>query len=469
MSTAGGPAFHHDDPGTPEPTWLTDARWTGRPVLDLDALAARFDRLVVAAAHPDDETLAVGALAAAAHRRGADVRVVVASAGEASHPEATTWTPLELARVRRAEVAEAVGHLAPGAPVEHLDLPDGRLAEHEARLADLLAERCGPDTLLVAPWTADGHPDHDALGRAAVVAAARTGATPAHYPLWLWHWGGPDDLDWSRVHVVEPTLDDLARKERALAAHRSQTEPLGPATGDGPVVTGPVLARARRVVETLLAEPGTLPVLGGRDPDDPDRTDVDRARPFDAMFDGSADPWGFDGSFYEARKRAMTAALLGRERYRRVLEIGCATGVLTRDLAERADDLVAMDVSPRALEQARHDAPAHVRWVLGAAPDGVPDERFDLVVLSEVGYFLTPTDWLETLRVVRDRLSDGGEVVLVHWRHPTEGIPLDGPTVHAQATTALADLGHRAGHADADVLADVWGGPASVAADEGRR
>lgn len=467
MTATAGPAFHHDDPGTPEPAWLADTRWTGRPVLDLDALAARFDRLVVAAAHPDDETLAVGALVAAAHRHGVDVRVVVASAGEASHPEATTWTPPGLARVRRAEVVEAVGHLAPGAAPDHLDLPDGHLAEHEGRLADLLAERCGPDTLLVAPWTADGHPDHDALGRAAVVAAASTGATPAHYPLWLWHWGGPDDLDWSWVHVVEPTLDDLARKERALAAHRSQTEPLGPQPGDGPVVTGPVLARARRVVETLFADPGTLPVRG--EPDGTAADDLDRARPFDAMFDGSADPWGFDGSFYEARKRALTTALLGRERYRRVLEIGCATGVLTRDLASRADDLVAMDVSVRALEQARHDAPAHVRWLLGAAPGGLPDERFDLVVLSEVGYFLTPTDWLATLRAVRERLSAGGEVVLVHWRHPTEGIPLDGPTVHAQAATALADLGHRAGYADADLLADVWGGPASVAADEGRQ
>jgi LmbE family N-acetylglucosaminyl deacetylase/SAM-dependent methyltransferase len=462
VTGASEPAFLHTDPGTPEPTWLADPRWAGRPVVDLDALPERYAELVVVAAHPDDETLAVGALVAAAHRRGVPVRVVVATAGEASHPEATAWTPQQLAGVRRDEVAEAVERLAPGATVEHLDLPDGGLDGHEDRLADLLADRCRTDTLLLAPWSADGHPDHDAAGRAASTAAQRTGAAVCHYPIWLWHWGSPDDLPWPQVHLVEPSVDDLRCKEDALAAHRSQSEPLGPARGDEPVVTAPVLRRARRLVETLIAEPGTLPV---RDP----RHEADRARPFDEMFDDSPDPWGFHGSFYEARKRALTLSLLGQERYARVLEIGCATGVLTRDLAARADEVVAMDLSARALEEARREAPGTVRWVEGAAPDDVPDGPVDLVVLSEVGYFLRPTEWLETLRVVRDRLAPGGEVVLVHWRHPTSGIPLDGPAVHAQAATALADLGHRAAYADADLLADVWGGPASVASDEGRR
>lgn len=462
MTGTSAPAFRHTDAGTPESTWLAGTRWDAAPVLDLPTLAHRHDELVVVAAHPDDETLAVGGLVAAAHRHGMPVRVVVATAGEASHPEASAWTPERLASVRRAEVAAAVEHLAPGAALEHLGLPDGDLAAHEDELADLLAARSGPGTLLVAPWTADRHPDHDALGRAAAAAAGRSGATPAHYPLWLWHWGTPDDLDWERVHVLEPSSDDRRHKAAALAEHRSQTAPLGPLLGDGPVVTDVVEGRARRLVEVLLAAPGALPTSAARTP-------AAVAEPFDAMFDGTADPWGFDGSFYEARKRALTLAVLGRPRYGTVFEIGCSTGVLTRALAERADDVVALDVSTRALEVARRDAPAHVRWVLGGAPDDVPPGPADLVVLSEVGYFLTPSEWLRTLRVVRDRLSDGGEVVLVHWRHPTDDIPLDGPAVHEQAAAALGDLGHRVHHEDGDVLVDVWGGPASVAGAEGRR
>ena len=107
--------------------------------------------------------------------------------------------------------------------------------------------------------------------------------------------------------------------------------------------------------------------------------------------------------------------------------------------------------------------------MLGRAPDDVPEGRFDLVMLSEVGYFLTPIELLETLRVVWSRLVPGGEVVLVHWRHPTDAIPLDGPAVHEQARSALAVLPLRARYEDGDVLLDVLGDPASVAAAEGRR
>ncbi|MBD3785142.1 MAG: PIG-L family deacetylase, partial [Micrococcales bacterium] len=421
-----------------------------------------FDELLVLAAHPDDESLGVGGLVALAGRHGLPVRVVVATDGEASHPEATAWTPELLGRVRRSEVEAAVERLVAGAVVEHLGMPDGGLDALEEVLADAVAGRTGPRTLLLAPWLDDGHPDHDAAGRAALEAGRRSGAAVAHYPLWLWHWGTPDDLNWSRVHVVELDRAALDAREAALAAHRSQTTPIGPGAGDEPVVTGPVLRRARRLVEVVLAEPGVLPIR-------PSTTEDDTAGTFDAMYDGDEDPWRMVGSFYEERKRALAVAALGRRRYRSALEIGCATGILTRDLAARADHVTALDVSAEALEVARRDGPPAVTWVLGGVPADVPVGRFDLVVLSEVGYFLTPLHLLETLRLVRARLAPGGEVVLVHWRHPTDGIPLDGPAVHDQARSALGDLPLRSRYEDADLLLDVLGGPVSLAAEEGRR
>ncbi|MGG5260345.1 PIG-L family deacetylase [Phycicoccus avicenniae] len=470
MDEPSDPSFLHTDPGTPEHVWLADPGWWRMPLVDVDALTGRFDELLVLAAHPDDESLAVGGLVAAAHRGGLPVRVVVATDGEGSHPGASAWQPDALAAVRRREVAAAVEALAPGAVVEHLHLPDGGLADHLEELGAAVAARLRPTTLVLAPWTADGHPDHDALGQVAADAVATAGATVAHYPLWLWHWGAPADLhaDVTRPgaavpHVVELALDDLHRKTEALARHPSQTLPLGPLPGDGPVVTDAVLRRARRPVEVLLARPGTLPVRSARP------VGV-VAEPFDAMYaEGEHDPWGFEGSFSERRKRVLTTAVLRRPRYRRIVEVGCATGILTRELASRADEVVALDVSGEALAVARRDAPPTVRWVHGAAPRDVPEGEADLVVFSEVGYFLTPTELLETLRRVRRSLAPGGEVVLVHWRHPTEGVPLDGPTVHDVALAALADLGHRTHHEDADVLVDVLGGPESVAAVEGRR
>ncbi|MGB7818988.1 MAG: class I SAM-dependent methyltransferase, partial [Ornithinibacter sp.] len=356
----------------------------------------------------------------------------------------------------------AVARLAPDAVVERLGLPDGALTAVEERLLDVLAERCGPDTLVVAPWSADGHPDHDALGRAASGAAARSGATVAYYPVWLWHWGHPDDLPWEAVHAVELTSPDLARRAAAVDEYPSQTAPLGPGPGEAAVVTEPVLRRARRVVEALFAAPGALPLLAPRD-------DADVAAPFDAMCAGGPDPWAFEGSFYEERKRALTTAVLARPRYGSVVEIGCADGLLTTALAARAGGVVAIDVSPAALDLARARSLANVRWVLGRAPAAVPPGPTDLVMLSEVGYFLTPLELLETLRRVRRSLAEGGEVALVHWRHPTADVPLDGPAVHDQAASVLADLPHRVHHVDADVVIDVWGHPASVAEQEGRR
>ncbi len=462
MTGSAPPRFHHAEDGTSEPDWLLDPRWADLPSVDVAALAARHPRVLVAAAHPDDETLGAGGLVAALARHGASVHVVVATHGEASHPRARGWTPALLAGVRVTEVAAAVEALAPGARLELLGLPDGGLAGLEDRLVEALLARSDRTTLVVAPWSGDGHPDHDALGRAAVTAAARTGATTVQHPVWLWHWGRPDDLPWARAHAVELGAGDVARREVALGAYRSQTEPLGPGPDEAAVVTGAVLRRARRLVEVVLAEPGALPVL-------PARTEAVVAGPFDAMFTSGDDPWAFEGSFYEQRKRDLTLAVLGRPRYGRVLEIGCATGVLTEALAGRADAVVAVDVSGEALTRARGRNVPGVDWVRGRAPDAVPDGPADLVVLSEVGYFLTPLELLETLRRVRAALAPHGEVVLVHWRHPTEGVPLDGPAVHALARSVLGDLPRRAAAEDADVLVEVWGHPTSVAAAEGRR
>jgi SAM-dependent methyltransferase len=101
---------------------------------------------------------------------------------------------------------------------------------------------------------------------------------------------------------------------------------------------------------------------------------------------------------------------------------------------------VAVDVSRRALEVARRDTPDGTAWVEGEAPEVLDevDGPLDLVVLSEVGYFLRPVELWLTLGRLLERLAPGGELVLVHWRHPTRDIPLDGPSVHAQVRAVCA-------------------------------
>lgn len=428
-----------------ERRWALDPRWATVANADAEALLTAYDRLLVVAAHPDDECLGAGALIADAADLDVEVVVLVLTDGEGSHPTSPTVSPDEMGVRRALEADRAASVLAPGARVVHARLPDGALAQRHEEVVGHVCALLGPRTLVLAPWHEDGHPDHDAAGRAAAAAvASATGAAPgagagrptglAHYLVWFWHWSTPDDLPWGRVATVDASLDAVARASLALDQHGSQVAALSPEPGDEQLLTDGVLAPARRAFTTLVLAEGTPA------PPRPGRGEEQRVASFDEMFEDGDDPWSSD-SWYERRKRDLTLAVLRREHYGRVLDLGCSTGVLTRALAERADHVVGVDVSRQALEVARRATTSpRIDWVLGRAPEVVEslagfeglESDFDLVLLSEVGYFLRPFELWLTLGAVLRRLAPGGELVLVDWRHPTQDIPLDGPAVHAQ-------------------------------------
>lgn len=148
---------------------------------------------------------------------------------------------------------------------------------------------------------------------------------------------------------------------------------------------------------------------------------------FDGIYRADADPWRFASSPYERDKYARTLAALGGRRYVRALEIGCSIGVLTRQLADQCEALLAVDISERPLAQARlrsADAP-WVRFEPMAAPREWPEGRFDLILLSEVVYYLSRDDVAALAARVRDTLLPGGDLVLVHWTGETD-YPLSG-------------------------------------------
>ena len=110
----------------------------------------------------------------------------------------------------------------------------------------------------------------------------------------------------------------------------------------------------------------------------------------DRLHADDADPWGAESRWYEQRKRSLLLAALPRPRFTRALEVGCSTGVLTESLLGRAETLVATDSSPAALDLARERLAGRADLRLMAAPQEWPEGSFDLVVISEVGYFLSP-------------------------------------------------------------------------------
>jgi SAM-dependent methyltransferase len=156
---------------------------------------------------------------------------------------------------------------------------------------------------------------------------------------------------------------------------------------------------------------------------------------FDRMYDSDADPWGFGSRWYEERKYALTVAALPDPAYRSGIEVGCSIGVLTTALAARCRRLVAMDPSATALEAAGSRIPGNVELRRGSVPGDWPAGRYDLIMLSEVGYYLDRPDLARLLDLVQRDLQPGGTLLACHWRHPVADYPLTGDDVHA----ALAD------------------------------
>lgn len=149
---------------------------------------------------------------------------------------------------------------------------------------------------------------------------------------------------------------------------------------------------------------------------------------FERLYRRDPDPWRFATSDYEREKYAATLAALPRPHFARGFEVGCSIGVLTRQLAGRCDALFAVDVAETALAQARERCAdlAHVRFARMAVPGEWPPEgemggRFDLVLFSEVLYYLGLDGIAEAARRTLGCLEPGGAVLLVNWRGPTDG------------------------------------------------
>ena len=148
---------------------------------------------------------------------------------------------------------------------------------------------------------------------------------------------------------------------------------------------------------------------------------------FDSLYAADPDPWKFAASPYERDKYALTLEAMPKPRYRSALEIGCSIGVLTKSLASRCDALVAIDSAQTPLLEARRrcaDLPG-VRFEHMFVPEEWPDGIFELILLSEVVYYLSRDDVGRLAANVANSMAKGGSVILVHWTGPTN-YPLSG-------------------------------------------
>ena len=158
---------------------------------------------------------------------------------------------------------------------------------------------------------------------------------------------------------------------------------------------------------------------------------LDRAY-FEELYAGSGDPWNFETSDYEREKYRRTLGALGDRRFRRALEAGASIGVFTQMLAGRCDEVLAVDVSERAVAAARERLRGleHVRVERRTLPEEMPAGPFDLIVASEVLYYFPRGEMLAMLDGFEGVLAPGGALLAVHWRRETRTYPLQGDEVH---------------------------------------
>ncbi|KJH64819.1 methyltransferase [Acinetobacter calcoaceticus] len=178
---------------------------------------------------------------------------------------------------------------------------------------------------------------------------------------------------------------------------------------------------------------------------------------FEDLYRHNSDPWGYDSHWYEARKRQICLALLTKPRYPKVLEVGCSNGHLSIHLAQRAEQLWCIDVSECAVQLAseRLQEFEHVVVENRKIPEDYSIQKFDLILISEMAYYLSANELHQFIEMLKHSLNDDGEILCCHWRHEIQDFELNAEQVH-QAFQQHFPFHHYLSLNDPDFMIDVW-------------
>ena len=375
---------------------------------------------IVLAPHPDDETLGAGGLIARLRAYGVPVTVLAITDGEGAYDDTSG-----LDRVRAPEQTEALARLGVGETmVQRLGIPDRFVSEHQEQLAAELHLLARAGMQIIAPWPYDFHPDHEAAGRAAAQVAAEADIPLFYYLFWTWHRGTPEVLAGVPLTTFPLTEAERATKLHALNAHASQLS-----HEDGqPILSARLLQPAERTFEVYI--PGTSVPSFASSP-----------AFFEAKYQKKTDPWSFSSKPSELFRYDRVIAALAHRRYVSAFEPGCSIGVLTERLATLCDYVHGLDFSATAAARARERC-AHLPNVeveCASIPDVLPGAATDLLVLSEIGYYLPIAEWTALAEAMIEPLRSGATILAAHWLGYSEDHTLSGDEVHA-ALLALPSL-----------------------------
>jgi cyclopropane fatty-acyl-phospholipid synthase-like methyltransferase len=177
---------------------------------------------------------------------------------------------------------------------------------------------------------------------------------------------------------------------------------------------------------------------------------------FERRYRRDGDPWHYRESEYERAKYDATLSACGPGPFGSALELGGSIGVFSARLAGRCETLITIDLSPTAVAAARAQLIgfAHARPIVGEIPAAIGPDSHDLVVASEILYYLDDEALAATFERLREVLIGGGRMVAVHWRTPGPERPQTAAAVHARLRS-LPWLRPISDRSTADYLLDV--------------
>lgn len=157
-----------------------------------------------------------------------------------------------------------------------------------------------------------------------------------------------------------------------------------------------------------------------------------RAEYFERRYASANDIWHYGGRQDCHADYASTLAVLPQSVYKNGLELGCSVGAMTEYIASYCRQLTAVDCADSALAIARERCRCldNVVFKQALIPNEFPVDRFDLITLCDMGYYLSLIDLYTSFDLITATLERGGHLLLVHRRGRIDDGPLDAETVH---------------------------------------
>jgi len=398
--------------------------------LDIAQLKEQIGASVILAPHPDDEALGCGGMIRYLRDQNIAVIVVFITSGNASHPNSKEYPVPVLAKIREEEARKSCEIL--GVDSEQLIFlkqEDARLSfleeSHKQKLIEEIAEILKRHQIssVFLPWRRDPHPDHIAayqIGKEAVQRSHSSAIEIIEYPIWLWKNSLPQDWPLhSEIEIFKLNISSVKfEKHKAIFAHESQTTNLIQDDPEGFVLTEDLLAPFLGEEEIYFFSPKSINTLN---------KDY-----FEYLYEQNPDPWNFKNSDYELEKYQKADQILKDWKFINALEIGCSIGVQSRFFSRRSKNLLAVDVSEKAIFTAKeHNKDLkNTKFQVLDVVQNFPKMEFDFISLCEVGYYLNQEDLWKLFEEIDNHLQPKGIFLLLHWTSFVREYPLSGHQVH---------------------------------------